>query len=188
MLRNSALKRVSSCMMKETALQQICSLSPLIHRGCLRDMVDQWRHRGLWQRYWHWSPHTAVEAGWSDSRGSNAEAGHDKSALYFRASGGKEKHPISMPTPTETNPDSVAASALSHELHLKPLLILCVRGPTLPRMNWEFHVSFVSLHILFCFLPVNYCCLAFPALVTGLCFFFAALQFFIAYVCLNSSI
>lgn len=127
MLRNSALKRVSSCMMKETALQQICSLSPLIHRGCLRDMVDQWRHRGLWQRYWHWSPHTAVEAGWSDSWGSHAEAGHDKSALYFRASGGKEKHPISTPTPTKSNPDNVAASALSYELHLKPLShFLCV--------------------------------------------------------------
>lgn len=89
-------------------------------------MVDQWRHRSLWQRYWHWSPRTPVETGWSDSWGSNAEAWHDKSALYFRASGGKEKHPISMLTQTQTNPDNVAALALSHELHLKPLSLFCV--------------------------------------------------------------
>lgn len=84
-------------------------------------MVDQWRHWGLWQRYWHRSPRTTVETGGSDSWGSNAEAWHDKSTLYFRASGGKEKHRISMLTQTRTNPDNVAISASSHELHLKPL-------------------------------------------------------------------
>lgn len=154
-------------------------------------MVDQWRHRSLWQRYWHWSPRTPVETGWSDSWGSNAEAWHDKSALYFRASGGKEKRPISMLTQTQTNPDNVAASALSHELHLKPLSLFCV----VPRYQREFQIPFfVSLHILFPFLPINYCYPAFPVLAILWQFFvfcfviFAAFWFSSVYICLSSSI
>lgn len=159
-LSNIALKRASSCIMKETALQRICSLSPLIHRGRLWDMVDQWRHGGLRQRHWHQSPRTAVETGWSDPWGSDAEAWHDKPTLYFRASGGKAKRPISLLTQTRSSPRQGGSLSSIVRLHWKPLaqdhyyFILFYCGPAFLGASGEFQtllcVSLVFACSRFC--------------------------------------
>lgn len=69
-----------------------CLLSSvIIYRGCCWNLVNQWRHRSLWTRYWIIVTWVTMATDWRHSRRWNDETWNDESTVYFRALGGNTK-------------------------------------------------------------------------------------------------
>lgn len=113
------------------------------------DLADQRRHWRLWQRHRHRSPHTSVEAGGSDSWGSYAEAGHDESTIYFRASGGKKRPHWHADTAVPST-GRVASSGSSFKLCLEPLSHVSAVSPSQEKMK-ETCKALLSFYLMYCY-------------------------------------